>query len=253
MSNGNDVEDVAKGVFNAFVAFIAVGLGYLLLITVAAVAMLAGVVVAFLAILAAKSGKALVEDEDAGSALVGSVFVAAGLTIAIVVGSVALLILSDMATHQYRFGGTRWIGGTGWIGEIFDDSVWFFGSLIPVCFLANRIFVARRAGGSAWLGIIPPLIAMLIFSIAIQADEIAALWQNPSREIVMTIWDRTLVNLRQPIDLVVLGWQSPDALRALLMERIGADWPNLFKVAHFFPTAFSAFAISMAGRALISP
>ena len=226
-----------------------------LVLAVVVLAVAAIIIAGIVALYAAKSAKALVTERRAMPALWYSVVAAAGLSGAVMLSSVTILASSPPATE---FLGIKLVTPPiesvndvlRWLLILVDDSVAFFIRLVPICFLANRIFIAREVRGFAWLGVVPPIAAMVTFSIAVHYDDVVAILQNPSREVFVAIADQTLENLSQPFQLAALGLRNPDALLSLLKQEFVTAWPNLFKLAHFYPTAFFLYGAVVAGRAL---
>lgn len=204
---------------------------------------------------AVKSGKALVTTNGHGSAIAWSFVAAGGLTTGLVLGSLAIVILTTLSSSHAIVGSAlsgpemNILVGSFYKFDnwIMDDASSFFIHMIPVCYCANRVFVARSKGGHAILGVIPAFFAMVVFSIVIHADELRSIL---SADMWSTVAVRALSALTQPIELAQLALQSPNDAVALVKRQLQADWPNLFALVHFFPTVFLVLGTAFAARSL---
>lgn len=273
----NDIGGMFKAIGSLMIA--AVGLFVLgWIVALVGLALLAGgFAVGFISIYAVKSGKALVRERSASRALGHSVIAAAGLTFGMLLGSAALTFTNWWIAQQHGFFWFDhwdespiwgiWSVADNWLIDwICEDSIWFFLKLVPICYLANRIFVARHprqqrwndapAGQWTWLrnwlGVVPPLFAMLVFSVVVHFEELRALLTQPSSEVVLTIAVRTLDNLSQPIRLALLVYTDPSQFNVWLSAELSEAGTNFFKLAKLYPTGFALFGVSMAARALVS-
>jgi hypothetical protein len=125
----------------------------------------------------------------------------------------------------------------------------FFFKTTVAIFVANRTFIARQRGGNAWLGIIPPIGAMLIFFFAEHWDLVTnALASHPHLErLVQELWAAIIL----PVDLAIQAITNPDAVVQWGISKFRNSDGSIFRLASDLnPTIFSIIAFAFGIRAL---
>jgi len=204
--------------------------------------------IGLLALLTVKSGQALVTERGPLSAFLLSLLFAGGLTGAMVIGSAALFFFAyvfEAADSNQLF--------VAFSDLVAGDALWFFIKLAPLCYLSNRIYFARQDGGTAWLGVIPPLVAVLTFAIWPHFQDLLWVVQHPSWNAIVATIDAAVSYIVLPYELLRLSLQDPHLLSEWLNQQIADAGPSLFRLAHLYPTAFLLVATGMFASALFQP
>lgn len=209
-----------------------------------------------------KTKKALVREQSPGAAVLMSLGWSAVLSVGFILGSFGLVVslgwaLGDAfaaqfaSTYQYGLAfGTfwglwayldRWVLGSAYV---------FFVKTGVVLYLANRVFLARRRSGSSWLGVIPPLCAMVVFFVADHWNAVLSVVVNPTAANFTLLLQAFWAVIYLPIDLVVKAVTAPEAVLTWARDRIVSSDGSLFKLAELFPTIFWLVGLALAGKAL---
>ncbi len=230
---------------------------YLIALAIAITAFVAMLLAGILSVYIVKSARALVREDRPGPALALSLAWASVLTVGCILGSFALFVASANAFGD-EF--VRQMERT--YGEIYDfqgfllfvDN-WILGSAhaffvktTAAIYLANRVFIARRLGGDAWLGIVPPLGAMVIFFAAEHWELILGAFSSRSHleRLALEAWQTIYL----PVDLAIGVVKNPDAVVQWGIMKFKQSNGSLFKLASLFPTIFWIIAIAFGIKAL---
>lgn len=241
-------------VFLGLLIFVLYAFAYFFALIACGVLFLIGLITLY----AARTGKALVTERRIGKALSASVLCAGALTGGLLVGSFALYflawpfggeVLDQEVSRQVLQGAMRF--WAPFVDLIAADSVWVFLKLIPVCFLANRFFVAKSDGGRSWLGVIPPLTAMTLFAIWPHAADVIAFLQDPSWERWYAALSNAWEYMRLPFDLITMAIEDTTLLLEWLDNELTEAGPSFFRLAHLYPMAFIALGLGMVWRSFV--
>jgi hypothetical protein len=208
-----------------------------------------------------KSGsKALVPQDAFGTAFLSSVCWAGALAIGCMLGSLGLLIalqttLGDTIVRQlserYQFGPDGAWNLLFLYDWIIRDSFSFVINLSLILFVGNRVRVARKRGGLAWLAILPPLFAVGLSFLIEHGEAIVQLATNLSEASLAEIWDALIAEFVVPFEMLAKAFYAPDETlnwaRSSLIETDG----SFFRLATFFPWIFLLVTISFAARHLL--
>src|SRR5215813_2447908 len=229
-------------------------LGFALVVAIIYAIFLAIALAAFVAMLLAgvisfnivKSGaKGLVKAGPAPRAMMLSLAWASVVTTGCILGSFALvwaLALSagdDFGHHMsQRYGEVYDFRGftLGFYNWILVGAYAFFFKAAAIIYLANRIFIARNSGGHAWLGVVPPLLAMLIFFCTEHWDLVVNALTN--RPHAGRLWEELWVVIMAPVELALQAIRNPDALIQSGIQKFKESDGSIFRLGKDFPKIF---------------
>jgi hypothetical protein len=231
---------------------------YAIFIAIAVAAFTAMLLAGLISVYIVKSGaKTLVQTQQGLGAFILSLGWASVLTTGCILGSFALFWALAMSEGQ-AFGQHM----EQRYGEVYDfrglilaldnwllvGAYAFFFKTTAALYLANRIFIARKSGGDAWLGIIPPIGAMFIFFLAEHWELVLnALASRPHLErLGQELWAVIML----PVDLAVQAIRNPDAVIQWGVKKFKESDGSMFKLAALFPTIFWIIAVAFGLRAL---
>lgn len=240
-------------------ALIAIVVAIYLLVIASFIAMAA---IGVIALFAAKTGKALVKERNRGKAILIAIGWAGVLAMGCIIGSVGLAVIFDALklfdrsafywgenpnfTYQIETFWGIWKAVDEWL---LRDSYLFFIKLIPVLYFANRVYVARSVGGTAWLGVIPPVIAMLIFFIFDHYTIIYNFLVDPTALNFDVVLMKMIEIISLPLKLATMAFDNPQSVLAWADSEIVQSKISLFRLSHLLPTAFWIVALAAAIKA----
>ena len=219
---------------------------------------IAMVVLGLMSIFMARSNKkALVTQEKASIAFVSAVSWAGTLAVGCMIGSVGLLITLHFAIGG-DYGGqviafhTQDTYASNWSAFLSNwivlDALRFFLSVSVLLYLTNRVHIALKKGGTHWLGVIPPICAIVIFFFAKHWAFIFELIETRELPAIKQLALMALQEIRLPFDLILLLFTDRASLVEWGQTLMYASEGSLFQLADFFPSIFVLVALAFAAQ-----
>ena len=234
---------------------------YIVIFAVLGAALIACICLGFVSVFIVKSAKALVRENEVGSALLMSSGWAAVLTVGCILGSFGLLwsmsfalgqsySASMMRSYELHDGGGFWSIWMFLDQWIIMGAYLFFAKTAAALYLANRVFLARRNGGRSWLGVVPPIGAMLLFFTVDHWPLVGTAIRAPTVDNLTVLLREFWSLIYLPFDLVTKAFTNPDAVLNWAKEKIISSNGSMFKLATLFPSVFGLLALAALSKAL---
>lgn len=226
-------------------------------------ALVASLLLGLVSVYIVKSSRGLVKEQETGAALVMAVSWAAVLTVGCILGSLGLIAALNASFGSMYLEGviksydvpqtgtvqSFWIFLDRWI---IPSAYSFFGKTATIIFLANRIFVARQSGGSAWLGVVPPLFAMLVFFAVDHWDLVARAFGSLTIPDFLALMKALWAVIYLPVELLILTVSNPNAAIEWGHQKLVASNGSMFKLAELFPSVFWILVLAYGIKALVA-
>lgn len=233
---------------------------YVVAMLVAITAVVAMIVLGLLSVWVSRSGgRALVPQEDLLLALFSSACWAGALAVGCMLGSFGLLValnfgfgdaFDQQLTDHYQFGpngGPTLLFLYDWI---IKDSYVFALNLALVLFVGNRVHVARKHGGWAWLSVIPPIFAMAVMFFAEHGDTIIRFALYLQQSDLEQIKAALIAEFVHPFQMLAMAFSDPDATLAWARASVMQTDGSFFKLATYLPWIFLLVTAAFAMRSL---